>query len=68
MTTNRKALLVFITCAVLYLVLLPALPETGGPADDLVWLLGVLVALTGIAALVVAVRSRRADRRTDRPV
>lgn len=65
MTTTRKALTVFAACAVLYLVLLPALPETGGLADDLVWLLGVFVALTGIGALVVAVRSRRVDRRTD---
>ena len=65
MTTTRKALTVFVTCAVLYLVLLPVLPETGGLADDLVWLFGVLVALTGIAALVVAVRSRRVDRHTD---
>lgn len=63
MTTTRRALAVLAACALLYLVLLPALPDTGGTADDLVWLLGVVVALVGLGALVVAVRAWRAGRR-----
>ena len=59
MSTKRKALIVFGVCTVLYLVALPALPDTGGVADDLVWLLGLLVALTGIGALVIAYRLHR---------
>ena len=59
MSTERKALIVFGVCAVLYLVALPALPDTGGAADDLVWLLGLLVALTGVGALVIAYRLHR---------
>lgn len=47
MSTQRKALILFGVCAVLYLVVLPALPDTGGLADDLVWLLGVIVAAIG---------------------
>lgn len=56
MSNKRKALVVFGVCAVLYLVVLPAVPDTGGVADDLIWLLGVLVALTGTGALVIAYR------------
>lgn len=66
MSTQSKALIVFGVCAVLYLVALPALPDTGGPADDLVWLLGVLVALTGIGALVTAYRLHRKQGAVDR--
>lgn len=59
MTSKRTALIVFGACAVLYLVVLPALPDTGGVADDVVWLLGLLVALTGVGALITAYRLHR---------
>lgn len=63
MGSVRKALIVFGICAVLYVIALPALPDTGGMADDLVWLLSVFVALTGIGALVIAYRLHTASSR-----
>ncbi len=59
MTTTRTASLVAAVCAVLYLLVLPSLPDGTGTADDFQWLLGVVVAATGVTALLVAVRGKR---------
>lgn len=62
MSTARSASLLAATCAVLYLLVLPALPDSTSTASNLQWLLSVVVAVTGIVALVVALRSRRRTR------
>jgi hypothetical protein len=62
--SERVAWLVFVACAVIYLAVLPALPDADGAAENVVWLVSVAVAVAGIAALVMALRLRFGRRGT----
>lgn len=61
MMTDRKGgrpqFAIFALCVVVYLLVLPALPD--GTADDLQFVASFAIAAVGIAALVLGVRARR---------
>ncbi len=65
MTTTRTASVIAAACAVLYLLVLPALSHRTDRAQNVLWLVGVLVAVTGITALVVAFRTRHGSTPVD---
>jgi len=54
---GRPQFVIFALCLVVYLLVLPALPD--GTADDLQFVASLAVAAIGIAALVLGVKARR---------
>lgn len=60
---QRAAWTVFAVCAIAYLVVLPALPDADGTAENVAWALSIVVALIGLAALFVALRHTVSRRR-----
>jgi hypothetical protein len=62
--SERVAWLVFLACAVVYLLILPSLPDADGAAENVMWALSLMIAIAGIVALVLALRQRLGRGRT----
>lgn len=60
---ERLAWIIFAICAVGYLVLLPALPDADGTAEDVAWAMSLLVAAAALVALIVGLRAGHTRRR-----
>lgn len=55
---RRASLTIFAVCALLYVVILPALPDE--KYDDIQWIASLIIAIVGIVWLITGIKARPA--------